>query len=255
MIDIHCHILPGVDDGAKHNADSIQMAQSAVSQGINTIIASPHHLNGSYNNTKDDIIAAVDQLNKKLNEESIPLTILPGQETRINGEMLTDLDNGELLPLNKTSGYLFVELPSNHVPRYTKQLLFDLQLKDIKPIIVHPERNQELIENPNILYDLVSNGTLTQVTAASVAGKFGKKIRKFSLQLIEANLTHFIASDAHNTTSRGFVMQEAYGIIKEKFDTSTVYWFMENAQYLVNGDHVIGDQPERIKNKKFLGLF
>ncbi|MGN8646350.1 tyrosine-protein phosphatase [Gracilibacillus sp. HCP3S3_G5_1] len=255
MIDIHCHILPGVDDGAKHAEDSVQMAKNAVSQGINTIIATPHHMNGSYDNYKDDILIAVDQLNDRLQEEDIPLTILPGQETRINGEMLTDLENGQLLPLNETSGYLFVELPSNHVPRYTKQLMFDLQLKGIKPIIVHPERNKELIENPDILYDLVSNGTLTQVTAASIAGKFGKKIKKFSLQLIEANLTHFIASDAHNITSRGFVMQDAHALVKDKFGSSVLYWYMENAQYLVNGDHVVGDVPEKIKRKKIMGMF
>ncbi|MGP4038821.1 tyrosine-protein phosphatase [Gracilibacillus sp. D59] len=255
MIDIHCHILPGVDDGAKHTEDSVQMAKSAVSQGINTIIATPHHLNGSYDNYKEDILLAVDQLNDRLQEEEIPLTILPGQETRINGDMLADLENEQLLPLNETSGYLFVELPSNHVPRYTKQLMFDLQLQGIKPIIVHPERNKELIENPNILYDLVSNGTLTQVTAASVSGKFGKKIRKFSIQLIDANLTHFIASDAHNITSRGFVMQEAHNVIKDEFGTSMLFWLMENAQYLVSGDTVVGDVPERIKRKKILGIF
>ncbi len=255
MIDIHCHILPGVDDGAKHMEESVQMAKSAVSQGINTIIATPHHLNGSYDNYKEDILVAIDQLNDRLQAEAIPLTILPGQETRINGDMLDDLENGHLLPLNDTSGYLFVEFPSNHVPRYTKQLMFDLQLQGIKPIIVHPERNKELIENPDILYDLVSNGTLTQITAASIAGKFGKKIKKFSLQLIEANLTHFIASDAHNITSRGFVMQEAHAVIKDKYGASLVYWFMENAQYLVNGDHVVGDVPEKIKRKKIMGIF
>ncbi|WP_130860468.1 tyrosine-protein phosphatase [Gracilibacillus phocaeensis] len=255
MIDIHCHILPGIDDGAKHMADSISMAQSAVAQGINTIIATPHHMNGAYNNYKTDIIAGVQQLNDTLQAENIPLTILPGQETRIYGDMVTDLENGDLLPLNETSGYLFVELPSGQVPRYTEQLLFDLQMKDIKPIIVHPERNRELIENPNILYDLVSNGTLTQVTAASVNGNFGKKIKKFSLQLIEANLTHFIASDAHNITSRGFVMQEAYSVIKHKYGASAVYWFMENAQYMMDGDLVIGEPPERIRTKKKFGIF
>ncbi|WP_058309276.1 tyrosine-protein phosphatase [Gracilibacillus massiliensis] len=255
MIDIHCHILPGVDDGAKHMEESVSMAKSAVSQGINTIIATPHHLNGSYDNYKEDIIVAVNRLNDRLQEEDVPLTILPGQETRINGEMITDLENGQLLPLNNTSGYLFVELPSNHVPRYTKQLMFDLQLQEIKPIIVHPERNKEIMENPNILYDLVSNGTLTQVTAASLSGHFGKKIKKLSLQLVEANLTHFIASDAHNTRSRGFVMQEAHTVIKDEFGTSMVYWFMENAQYLVNGDTVVGDIPEKIKKKKILGIF
>ncbi|GAE95228.1 manganese-dependent protein-tyrosine phosphatase [Gracilibacillus boraciitolerans JCM 21714] len=154
MIDIHCHILPGMDDGPKHIEESVEMAENAVSQGINTIIATPHHLNGSYDNYKPDIITAVAQLNDRLQADNIPLTILPGQETRINGEFVTDLENNQLLPLNETSSYLLVELPANHVPRYTKQLLFDLQLQNIKPIIVHPERNKEIIENPNILYDL-----------------------------------------------------------------------------------------------------
>lgn len=255
MIDIHCHILPNIDDGAKHTADSVAMAKMAVSQGIHTIIATPHHKNGSYDNYKSDIISYVAQLNDRLQEEEIPLTVLPGQETRIYGEMVADYDQNELLTLNETSGYLFVELPSNHVPRYTNQLLFDLQVHGLTPIIVHPERNKELIEHPNMLYDFVRNGTLTQVTAASVAGKFGKKIKKFSHELIDANLTHFIASDAHNTTTRGFCMQEASSEIKEVFGSGMLYYFMENAQYLIDGMTVIGDEPARIQKKKFLGLF
>ncbi|ENH98099.1 protein-tyrosine-phosphatase [Gracilibacillus halophilus YIM-C55.5] len=255
MIDIHCHILPGVDDGSKHMEQSVEMAKTAVSEGIRTIIATPHHKNGTYDNYKFEIIEAVQQLNTRLQEENVPLTVLPGQETRIYGEMIQGIEDNELLPLNETSGYLFVELPSNHVPRYTKQLMYDLQMQEIKPIIVHPERNKEIIENPDTLYELVKHGTLTQVTAASLAGKFGKKIKKFSTQLIDANLTHFIASDAHNTTTRGFVMQEAYRILKDEFDASLAYWFMENTQYLVNGDFVVGDQPDRIKRKKFMGIF
>ena len=148
-----------------------------------------------------------------------------------------------------------MELPSNHVPRYTKQLLFDLQVYGVKPIIVHPERNKQLMEDPDILYEFVKNGTLTQVTAASVVGKFGKKIQKFTHQLIEANLTHFVASDTHNTTTRGFCLEEAYKTIEEKFGTMRLYEFMENAQFLVEDKTVVGDEPERVKRKKVLGLF
>ncbi|WP_186576563.1 tyrosine-protein phosphatase [Aquibacillus kalidii] len=255
MIDIHCHILANVDDGAKHMEASVEMAKEAVSQGIDTIIATPHHLNGSYENYKLEILENVKTLNDRLQAENIPLTILPGQETRINGDMIQDLEQGHLLPLNETSGYLFVELPSNHVPRYTKQLLFDLQVNGVKPIIVHPERNKQLIENPDLLYEFVRDGTLTQVTAASVAGKFGKNIKKFSEQLIEANLTHFVASDAHNTTTRGFCVEEANNLINQQYGSTVVYNFIENAQLLVDGQLIVGDVPERIKKKKFLGLF
>ncbi|WP_112182132.1 MULTISPECIES: tyrosine-protein phosphatase [Paraliobacillus] len=255
MIDIHCHILPNIDDGAKHLEDSVAMAKAAVAQGIDTIIATPHHKNGSYNNTKSTILPLVELVNARLEEEEVPLTVLPGQETRIYGEMVEDYDLGKILPLNQTSDYLFVELPSNSVPRFTNQLLFDMQVHDLKPIIVHPERNKAIMEHPNLLFEMVRNGALTQVTAASVAGKFGKKIKSFSLDLIEANLTHFIASDAHNITTRGFRNQEANTVIKDTFGHAMLYYFMENAQYIVENQTVIGQEPERIKKKKFMGLF
>lgn len=255
MIDIHSHILPNIDDGAKHMQESIAMAKAAVADGIDTIIATPHHKNGRFNNTKDMILPRVQQLNSKLEELGIPLTVLPGQESRIYGEMIEDYKNGIVLSLNETTSYVFVELPTNTVPRYTKPLLFDMQVAGLKPIIVHPERNKAIMEDPSLLYELVRNGTLTQVTAASVTGHFGKKIKKFSHELIEANLTHFLASDAHNLTTRKFCMQEASHMIAHTFGASMSYYFMENAQYMVDNQAVIGEQPMRIKKKKFLGLF
>jgi protein-tyrosine phosphatase len=255
MIDIHSHILPGVDDGAKTIEDAIAMAGAAVSEGITKIIATPHHKNGNYENPKQKILQHVGQLNAVLKEQNIPLTVLPGQEVRIYGDIVKDYENGELLTLTNESQYIFIEFPSNHVPRYAEQLLFDIQMKGLVPIIVHPERNAEISENPELLYQFVKKGALTQLTAASVAGDFGKKIKKFSLQMIEANLAHFIASDAHNTTNRAFHMREAYGVIEKEFGAGAVYFFRENAELLVEGKSVYRQQPERIKKKKFLGLF
>jgi protein-tyrosine phosphatase len=255
MIDIHSHILPGIDDGAQTIEDAIAMANAAASEGITKIIATPHHKNGSYENPKQKILQHVDHLNAVLKERNIPLTVLPGQEVRIYGDILKDYENGELLTLTNESPYLFIEFPSNHVPRYAEQLLFDIQMKGIVPIIVHPERNAEISENPELLYQFVKRGALTQLTAASVAGYFGKKIKKFALQTIEANLAHFIASDAHNITNRAFHMQEAYQMIQKEFGAGMVYFFHENAELLVDGKTVYRNQPERIKKKKFLGLF
>ncbi|SFC52695.1 protein-tyrosine phosphatase [Bacillus sp. OV322] len=255
MIDIHCHILPGIDDGAKTIADSLDMAKVAVQEGITSIIATPHHKNGSYDNTKKDILSKVRELNEVLKNSSVPLTILPGQETRIYGELLEDYDAGDILPLNISSSYLFIELPSGHVPRYTERLLYDVQNKGLTPIIVHPERNRELIQNPDILYQLVKNGALTQVTASSLAGYFGKNITKFSHQLIEANLTHFISSDAHNTTNRSFKLMEALDDVEKQFGVDMVYFFQENAELIVQGQSVYKEIPEKITKKKFLGLF
>jgi protein-tyrosine phosphatase len=254
MIDLHCHILPNVDDGPKGLAESVEMARQAVQQGIKTIIATPHHRNEKYENHGQTIFRQVEEFNRVLKSENLDLTVLPGQETRIFGEMVEALESSEILPLNQGK-YVFVELPSGHVPRYTGQLLFDIQLKGFVPVIVHPERNQEIVENPEVLYQLVKKGALTQVTASSVSGHFGKTIKKFSLQLVEANLTHFVASDAHNTFSRGFKMVEAYDVIAKNFGIEAVYMFRENAELVVQGKSVYREVPERVKKKRILGLF
>jgi protein-tyrosine phosphatase len=253
LIDIHCHILPYIDDGASSIVDSVEMAKVAASEGIKTIIATPHHMNGRYNNTKNEILLAVENLNKKLQEDSIPVTILPGQETRIMGDIVERLSE-DVLPLNETSKYVFIELPSNHVPHFTGQLLFDIQLVGYTPIIVHPERNSLLMHSPDKLYEMVKNGALTQVTASSVCGKFGKKIQKFTMDLLETNLTHFVASDAHNTTSRGFYLKEAYDKIQKSFDNRMVFNLLENTELLLEGKAIIGDQPYRVKQKRIFGF-
>ncbi|MBY0145129.1 tyrosine-protein phosphatase [Neobacillus niacini] len=254
MIDLHCHILPGIDDGAQSLSDSLNMARKAVEQGIHTIVATPHHMNSKYENPKQSIIERVEELNTILIEEKIHLNVLPGQEVRIHGEMLEGYQAGGILPVNHTP-YVLVEFSSNHVPRYTEKLFYDLQMNGLIPVIVHPERNQEIIERPDILYQLVKKGALTQVTAASISGDFGKKIKNFSLQLIEANLTHFIASDAHNTTKRTFKMREAFGVIEKKYGIDTVYYFDENAALLIGGKNVYKEDPERIKRKRIFILF
>jgi len=254
MIDIHSHILPGIDDGAKTVEDSIEMAKLAVQEGIHTIIATPHHKNGKYLNSKTSILPIVEQLNNRLIEDNIPLRVLPGQETAINGEMVDDYQTGGILTLNQTQ-YVFVELPSNHVPRYTKQMIFDLQLKALIPIIVHPERNSEIHERPEKLYELVEKGALAQLTAGSLCGKFGKKIKGFSEQLIEANLVHFIASDAHNVTSRAFHIVQAFDTVRNKYGSDYAEMFEENAELLVEGLNVYKEMPQQIKKKKFLGIF
>jgi protein-tyrosine phosphatase len=255
MIDIHSHILPGIDDGANTIYDSIDMAKQAVSEGIHTIIATPHHRNGKYDNVKSDILPLVKDVNDRFKEEHINLEVLPGQECRIYGEILEDYQKGDILPLNQVSQYLFIEFPSSSVPRYTEKLLYDIQVTGLTPVIVHPERNAELIERPEKLYKLVQGGAATQLTASSLTGYFGKNIQKFSQQMIQANLTHFIASDAHNIHNRTFKMEEAMDYIEKKYGIDMVYYFTENAELLVDGKNIYKEIPELIKKKKFLGIF
>lgn len=254
MIDLHNHILYGIDDGAQSLTDSLEMAKQAVSEGIQTIVATPHYMKNVYENNKQTIMAKTAELNTALQEEGIDLRILPGQEPRIDGELLNNLETGESITLAGSS-YLFVEFPSSHVPRYAERLFYDLQNIGHIPVIVHPERNQEIIERPDSLYHFVKNGALTQVTAGCLCGDFGKKIKNFSFQLIECNLTHLVASDAHNTTSRRFRLQEAYRQVSAKFGADYEYMFQENAELLVAGKNVFKEIPEKIGRKKLFNIF
>lgn len=255
MIDIHCHILPGVDDGPKTIEGSMEMARQAVEQGITKIVATPHHKNGTFDNVYKDIIKDVHLLNKELEREGIDLEILPGQETRLYGEMVEDFEAGDLITVNDTNVYLLVEFPSSHLPRYANKLLFDIQMQGITPIIVHPERNREIIENPSKLYQLVKEGALCQLTASSVTGMMGKKLKKFSLDLISHNLAHLIASDAHNTTSRPFELRQAYDTVESEFGISMRYLLQENSEDVIEGKMIGKEVPERIKKRKILGIF
>ncbi|QRH08293.1 tyrosine-protein phosphatase [Bacillus paranthracis] len=255
MIDLHCHILSGIDDGAQTVTDSLAMAQQAVAEGIHTIVATPHHQNGKYVNERTSIIHQVKQLNDELEQHEIPLKVLPGQEVRLYGDLLEDYEAGKIVTLNETNKYIFIEFPSNHVPRYTEQLFYELRVKGMIPIIVHPERNAELIERPDKLYNLVNKGALTQVTAGSLLGKFGKKIKKFSLQLVEHNLTHMIASDAHNTTTRGFHLAESYELIEKEFGATVMNDLRENPYLIISGKAIYKEDPEQIRRKKLLVFF
>ena len=254
MIDIHSHILPGIDDGALTMEDAVSMAKLAVNEGITKIIATPHHQNGIFFNRQQDIVKRVRELNCVLQSENIPLEVLPGQETRIYGSLLDDFEKGDILTLNHTN-YLFVELPSGHVPRYTEQLLFEMQLKGLTPIIVHPERNAEIMNNPEKLLNLVKKGALAQLTAGSLTGHFGKKVQRLSVQLIESNTIHFIASDAHNTSTRSFFMRESISKIHKEFGSQVDYYFHQNAELIVQGQPIYKQEPSKIKCKRFLGIF
>jgi len=254
MIDLHFHILPDLDDGPKTIEESIQIARKVAEQGINTIFATPHHKNGTYENPKQKVLQRIKKFNSRLKKEGIPVNILPGQEIRIFGEIVKAYENGEILTLNETP-YLLIELPSTHMPSYTNQVLFDLQLMGLKPIIVHPERNADLLNDPDKLYELVKQGILTQLTAASILGDFGKKIQRFSHDLIEAGMAHLIASDAHNLKTRPCRLRDAYEFLERNFGVEARYYFQENAELIANNQTVFVGQPERIKRKKFLGLF
>ncbi len=254
MIDLHCHILPGIDDGAKTSKDTLIMLKAAISEGVTVITATPHH-DPKYCNERPFILSKVKEVEALIKENDLPIQILPGQEVRIFGELLEDFRAGKLVTSAGNTRYMLVEFPSNHVPRYAEQLFYEMKLEGLQPILVHPERNSGIIKNPDLLYKFINQGVLSQLTASSITGHFGKKIQKLSFQIIDHNLTHFIASDAHNVTSRAFKMQEAFEIINNRYGVGKASQFQKNARSVINDEAIFSVDVSKIKPKKFFNIF
>ncbi|CQR46219.1 Tyrosine-protein phosphatase YwqE [Paraliobacillus sp. PM-2] len=253
MIDIHSHILPNVDHGAKHMQESVKIAQQAAQQGVDTIIATPNHLNGKHHNPKQQIMDQVEKLNNTLIEYNIPVTVLPGQRIRLHGDLIEGLEKDQFLTLRDTSEYLLIDLPSNHLPNYTMQLIYDLQLKGYKPIFSEPTKNVVLQEQLDVLYDLVKKGALIEISAPAVTGQVGKKVQRLTKKMMEHNLVHFIGSGV--TNQKEYLLKDAIATIQRSVGREKATQYVENATALIQGKAVIGDEPIRPKKKKILGLF
>ncbi|MBA7497361.1 Tyrosine-protein phosphatase YwqE [subsurface metagenome] len=202
MIDIHNHILPNMDDGASSWEISLRMCEQAHQDGIKTIVATPHTLNGIYENKPKDIEEKVKILNQKIKEINLPLQVLPGSEVHLSADIIERLKKQDIMTLNKTK-YLLLEFPADQIPNQIEEILFRIQIMGITPIFSHVERNSEFQRKPDSLSNLIQKGALAQLTAASLCGVFGSKTRKFAQELLANDLIYCIASDAHSDSERG----------------------------------------------------
>lgn len=247
MIDLHSHILPGVDDGAQTLEDSLEMARKAINQGITHLMCTPHHNNGKYNNPADKIIRDVAALQKELDQRGLDLTLLEGQEVRLTEYLLTAIKREEILFTDLDDTYLLIEFPTNEIPIYAEQVFYHLLSQGQVPVIVHPERNAVFREEPNRLVSFLEMGTLTQLTAPSIVGIFGSEIQKTARLMLEHQMLYMVASDAHNLRHRTFLMKEAYEEIQKIGGREMVAAMQQMAKDLVNGDSVVRPMYQAIK--------
>ncbi len=207
-IDLHTHILPGVDDGARDLAQSIRMARIAEQGGISHLVATPHSLDWPAEDQQPAVDAAVGRLNAALQAAGVPVTILPGVEVAIVPEISAQVRSGQVFGLAH-SRYVLLELPATAYPLYTEQTVFELQLSGMAVILAHPERNARIEERPDLVLPLVERGVLLQVTAGSIVGQFGPRVQKTARNMLQRGMVHLIASDAHDDTHRRPVLAEA----------------------------------------------
>ncbi len=200
MIDLHSHVLPGIDDGPETIEGSLELARAAAAAGPRVLVATPH-VSWSYPNDADTIVALVDQLNARLAAERVTLEVQAGAEIAMT--CLTDIAPAELLRLRLGAGpWLLIEPPFTPAVMGLDSILLDLQRQGHRVLLAHPERCQAFHRDPEMLSSLVRAGILTSITAGSLIGSFGGEVRRFALALAREGLIHNVASDTHDTARR-----------------------------------------------------
>ena len=256
MIDIHSHILPGVDDGSKGMEMSIKMAKMYLDNGIKRIIATPHYIDGIKNNSIEKNMMVVEGLKKELQREEIDIEISLGNEVLVSLEILKGLQDKKINTLN-SSRYILIELPMFDIPIYVEDMLYEIMLKGYIPVLAHPERNTKIIENPNILYSYIKNGVLAQLNLPSLEGKYGGKIKGTAEILLKHNMIHFLGTDTHNDKTRTPNINNALERLKsivtpEKYIELTY----KNAECLIGDKLIEIDFPIEYKKPNwFVDLF
>lgn len=249
MIDLHCHILPGIDDGAGSEEIALQMANIAVRDGITKIITTPHFHVGVYENGYDQVVQYIDKLKQLFDEKNISLALYPGQEVYLDRNILEYFKSGRIKGING-SKYMLIELPMDRCPNYALDMLYELKLLGMVPIIAHPERYQYIIDDLTGLNPFIEEGCLIQVNATSIHGGFGKSVRKTVNDMIKHGTIDFIASDAHSI--RGRTPEVALALMAaEEIHSGISNIVASNLnQLLVNGD--ISPQYDKIKTRRRL---
>lgn len=254
MVDIHSHILAGLDDGAETMENTKRLLEQAVEEQITDIIATPH---GHHPNFNIDILTVHSQLAEAksyIEQQNLPIRIYSGLECRLSDQLLQRLKGGEALTL-ADSQYVLLELPSSGVPSYTVQIIQELVLANYVPIIAHAERNQGIIEKPERLRKLLLHGAIAQVTAGSLAGSFGKAIRNTALNLLDANMIHLYGSDVHNLERRPFHYNEGLNYLEKKNRHKLVDLMLENNERVLLNRDLIVYEPQEITKQKWWSVF
>lgn len=240
MVDIHAHIIPAVDDGAHHLEEAVEMCKMAKKYGKNTIIATPHYKEGSgFSLTGAEILERVKALQTSLDEQDIKIQVLPGMELFVSPNLPEWLEAQKVLSLNH-SKYILMELPRNEIPFYLEDLIFRLQVAGYVPIIAHPERNGKIAGNIKKLEKYVDRGALVQINKGSLQGEFGDKACKTAQSLIKSGGAHFIASDAHGTTTRNFEDKGIEQLVTRLVGAKNAQIMMQqNPSRLINNQEII----------------
>ena len=250
MIDMHSHIINGIDDGSKSIEMTINMLRKAEESGTTDIIATPHFMRGRFEVEYNEVLKKVEELKNMALENNININIYAGQEVYYNKNILQYYNDNMIGTINNTK-YMLIEFPmlDFNIDEII-DTIYELQIRGIVPIIAHPERYKLFIKKPSMINVLINEGMLFQMNAGSITGKFGRDVKKTATKYLEHNIYSFIGSDAHRDRGRDTDMREALNILEEHKKEE----FINNGRVILENKDV-EFKGTAVKEKKFLGIF
>jgi len=254
LIDIHNHILWGLDDAPNDVEESLKMLKTAQKNGIKKIVATSHYIEGSYQPDSKEIKRKILELRKIKDEKNIDIEIFQGLEVFLSVDILEYLNQNKLLTINN-SKYLLIEFPFLNIPLNSDKIIYQIMKKGLRPIIAHPERTETIINDASTLIPFIDMGCLTQVNAGSITGYFGERIKKTALELIERDMVYTIASDSHNSHERKPNLSEAYIKIEKLKGKEYVKKLKKTAEIIIDDEDAEYIEPKITKKKSILEKF
>lgn len=250
MVDIHSHILPGLDDGSGDMDTTIKMLENAERCGTKAIIATPHYYRGYFENEYEEVVRLVELLKGDMASRGMNLDIYPGQEVFLDKHTVEMYKKGCIRGLNG-SRYLLVELPMQDYEASFLEIVYELRLLGAVPVIAHPERYTYIMDDRAVINSFVEEGCLFQINTGSITGIFGKSVQKTARVLIENGLCNFVASDAHSNHKRCTGLCDAFDIVRRISGTAADNAVRNSELVLMDGDIRSGNSRISVKKSIF----
>lgn len=250
MIDIHCHILPNVDDGSESLEESIEMAKIAESEGITKIVNTSHcHFDFKYKKG-NELKLELEKFNQVLKEENINIEVLLGNELYYTSDLIERFNELDFFSMNN-SKYILMEFSPINFPKNIEDVIYEIKIRGYIPIIAHAERYKQVQEDVNIVLDCIKEGALIQVNASSILGKNGEKAEDTSKKLLDNNMVHFVATDAHSSNRRRPLIKDSYNYILKNYGKEvSEKLFIENPTAVIENRDISILNPTKYEEKR-----
>ncbi len=238
-IDIHSHILPGIDDGPENMQQSLAMLRIAKEEGIGSIIVTPHYKSERHSANRETIINSISELQQKSDAEKYGITIYAGNELYYRSNLKELLEAGCMCTL-ASSSYILVEFSPMDDYAYIRNGLYHILSEGYRPVIAHIERYRCMLRKQELVYELIGMGCYVQVNAGSIIGSFGYITKKYTLQLLKKGFVHFVATDAHNDKKRAPLMKKCARKLYRRFDKDYVDALLfKNAEKIITNEYIL----------------